>query len=94
MLVGASDVPGTLGDVLRRNLERAGFKGEVRYVNPGHAEIAGRAAWPSVRDLPGPPADLAIIATPALDRARRHLPVRRKGRQGSDRGVGGLPGRR
>ena len=66
MLVGASDVPGTLGDVLRRNLERAGFKGEVRYVNPGHAEIAGQAAWPSVRDLPGPPADLAIIATPAL----------------------------
>jgi acetyltransferase len=66
VLVGASDVPGTLGDVLRRNLERAGFKGEVRYVNPGHAEIAGREAWPSVRDLPGPPADLAIIAAPAL----------------------------
>ena len=66
MLVGASDVPGTLGDVLRQNLERAGFKGEVRYVNPGHAEIAGHAAWSSVRDLPGPPADLAIIATPAL----------------------------
>jgi acetyltransferase len=66
VLVGASDVSGTLGDVLRRNLERAGFKGEVQYVNPGHAEIAGRAAYPSVRDLPGPPADLAIIATPAL----------------------------
>jgi acetyltransferase len=66
VLVGASDVPGTLGDVLRQNLDRAGFKGEVRYVNPGHAQIAGLAAWPSVRDLPGPPADLAIIATPAL----------------------------
>jgi len=26
VLVGASDTPGTLGDILRRNLEAAGFK--------------------------------------------------------------------
>jgi len=65
VLVGASDVPGTLGDVVRRNLERAGFKGELRYVNPDHAEIAGRAVFSSIRDLSGPPADLAVIAWPA-----------------------------
>jgi acetyltransferase len=64
VLVGASDKPGTLGDILRRNLDAAGFKGRVDYVNPAHAEIAGRAAWRSVRDLPQP-ADVALIVTPA-----------------------------
>jgi acetyltransferase len=65
VLVGVSDVPGTLGDVVRRNLERAGFKGEIRYVNPDHAEIAGRPVFPSVRDMHGPPVDLAVVASPA-----------------------------
>lgn len=63
-LVGASDRPGTLGDLIRRNLEATGFKGRVEYVNPAYEEIAGRPAFRSVRDLPQP-TDLAIIVTPA-----------------------------
>ncbi len=63
-LVGASDRPGTLGDLIRRNLEATGFKGRVEYVNSVHGEIAGRQAFRSVRDLPQP-TDVAIIVTPA-----------------------------
>jgi len=63
-LVGASDRPGTLGDLIRRNLEATGFKGRVEYVNPARAEIAGRPSFGSVRDLPEP-TDVAIIVTPA-----------------------------
>jgi acetyltransferase len=64
VLVGASDRPGTLGDIIRRNLDATGFKGSVEYVNPAHAEIAGHTAFRSVRDLPQP-VDVAIIVTPA-----------------------------
>ena len=63
-LVGASERPGTLGDLVRRNLEATGFKGRVEYVNSSHREIAGRAGFRSVRDLPQP-TDVAIIVTPA-----------------------------
>jgi acetyltransferase len=63
-LVGASDRPGTLGDLIRRNLEATGFKGRVEYVNSAHMEIAGRRAFRSVRDL-SQPTDVAIIVTPA-----------------------------
>ncbi len=64
VLVGASDRPGTLGDIIRRNLEATGFKGRVEYVNSAHEQIAGRPAYRSVRDLPQP-TDVAIIVTPA-----------------------------
>jgi acetyltransferase len=63
-LVGASDRPGTLGDLIRRNLEATGFKGRVEYVNPVHEQISGRPAFRNVRDLPQP-TDVAIIVTPA-----------------------------
>jgi len=64
VLVGASDTEGTVGDLVRRNLEDAGFAGPVHFVNPAHAMIAGKPALRSVRDLPGP-VDAAIIVTPA-----------------------------
>ncbi len=63
-LVGASDRPGTLGDLIRRNLEATGFKGRVEYVSSVHEEIAGRPAFRSLRDLPQP-TDVAVIVTPA-----------------------------
>jgi acetyltransferase len=63
-LVGASDRPGSLGDLIRRNLEATAFKGRVEYVNPAHEVIAGRPAFQSVRDLTEP-TDVAIIVTPA-----------------------------
>ena len=33
-LVGASDTPGTLGNVVCRNLADSGFEGQVYFVNP------------------------------------------------------------
>jgi len=64
VLVGASDVPGSLGDVVRRNLLEGGFAGPVHYVNLRHEQIDGRPVHRSVLDLPETP-DLAVILTPA-----------------------------
>jgi acetyltransferase len=64
VLVGASDTPGSIGDVVRRNLLEGGFSGPVYYVNPQHAQIDGQVSHPSVLDLPEAP-DLALIVTPA-----------------------------
>jgi acetyltransferase len=64
VLVGASDVAGSLGDVVRRNLAGSGFEGPVHFVNVRHESVAGQLTYRSVRDLPQP-ADLAVIVTPA-----------------------------
>ena len=58
VLVGASDIAGTLGDVVRRNLAGSGFEGPVHFVNLRHASVAGQVTYRNVRDLPEP-ADLA-----------------------------------
>lgn len=47
-----------------RNLERAGFEGEVWGVNPRREEVHGRACVPSVSDLPHP-VDAVVVAIPA-----------------------------
>ncbi|MDH5272839.1 MAG: CoA-binding protein, partial [Gammaproteobacteria bacterium] len=36
-VVGASDTPGSIGEVLCRNLREGGFRGPVFHVNPRHA---------------------------------------------------------
>ncbi|MEZ5557787.1 MAG: bifunctional acetate--CoA ligase family protein/GNAT family N-acetyltransferase [Pseudomonadales bacterium] len=63
-LIGASRDAGSVGDVLARNLLRAGFDGPVMPVNPHHSSIQGVLAYPDVASLPLTP-DLAVIATPA-----------------------------
>lgn len=63
-LVGASQRPGSLGDVVRRNLRDAGFDGPVYYVNPAHRSVGDQPAFRSVSDLPEA-VDLAVIVTPA-----------------------------
>lgn len=62
-LVGASNEPGSVGNVLARNLLGAGFVGRIMLVNPHAGAIRGQEAFKSVDDLPATP-DLAIIATP------------------------------
>ena len=62
-VVGASDTPGSIGDVLCRNLREGGFRGPVFYVNPRHASIGDEPSYPDVRSLPQA-VDVAIIATP------------------------------
>jgi acetyltransferase len=63
-LIGASDQPHSLGTVILRNLQSAGFKGPILLVNPKRPRIGGQLVWPDVASLPGVP-DLAVICTPA-----------------------------
>ncbi len=62
-LIGASNQPGSVGDVLARNLFGAGFHGPIMPVNPHEQAIHSTLNYPSVADLPIDP-DLAVIATP------------------------------
>ncbi len=62
-VIGAGTRPGSVGQVLMRNLLAGGFKGPITPVNPKHAEIEGRRCFADVAALPVAP-DLAVIATP------------------------------
>src|SRR5512141_2761897 len=64
VLVGASATPGTLGELLCRNVREGGFAGTVYLVNPKHAAIGDQVCFPSVAALPEAP-DLAVIVVPA-----------------------------
>ncbi|MFN3515167.1 MAG: GNAT family N-acetyltransferase [Phenylobacterium sp.] len=63
-LVGASNAPGSVGQVLSRNLLESGFAGPVLPVTLRAKAIRSAIAYASVGDLPLVP-DLAVIATPA-----------------------------
>lgn len=63
-LVGASNTPGSVGEVLARNLLESGFSGPVLPINPHAGAVRSALAYASVADLPVTP-DLAVIATPA-----------------------------
>ena len=62
-VIGASEKPGTIGNVLMKNLLEAGFPGTVLPVNPNYRKILGCPSYKSVTDL-DIGVDLAIIATP------------------------------
>jgi acetyltransferase len=68
-LIGASPRPGALGQLLARNLLRAGFEAEpgrpgaIYFVNPHAGLVEGQRCYPDVAALPEVP-DLAVIATP------------------------------
>ena len=63
-LVGATDRPGALGQIVYRNLAAAGLQEPLYAVNPKHTTIAGKPAYGRLTDLPEKP-ELAVIATPA-----------------------------
>ncbi|HWA37402.1 MAG TPA: bifunctional acetate--CoA ligase family protein/GNAT family N-acetyltransferase [Burkholderiales bacterium] len=66
-LVGASERPGSLGDIVFRNLA-AGLGGKrlarLYPVNPKHRQVHGAPAFASLGRLPEP-VELAVVATPA-----------------------------
>ncbi|MGZ6018531.1 MAG: acetate--CoA ligase family protein, partial [Phenylobacterium sp.] len=64
VLVGASHRPGSVGEVVTRNLLAAGFDGGIDLVNPHASEVDGHASVARVEDLTEAP-DLAVIAVPA-----------------------------
>lgn len=61
-VIGASERPGSVGRALLENI--ADFGGAVHAVNPKHATVLGRRAWPRIEAVPGP-VELALVATPA-----------------------------
>lgn len=62
-VIGASRTPGKGGNIILRNLQKAGFKGALYPINPTCKEILGLPAYARVRDVPGP-VDLAMIVIP------------------------------
>lgn len=62
--IGASPRPGSVGQVITRNLLAGRFSGPIMLVNPREREIEGRPVYAYVEDLPHTP-DLAVLATPA-----------------------------
>lgn len=62
-IIGASRKPGSLGDVLARNMFDSGFQGPIMPVHPKEPYIHSVIAYPDVQSLPTVP-DLAVIATP------------------------------
>src|SRR5271165_2493834 len=62
-LIGASERPGSIGLHVAENLLRAGFRGEIAFVNPKRTTVLGRACYASAAALPFVP-ELGVVATP------------------------------
>jgi acetyltransferase len=62
-LIGASQRPGSVGNVMVANMRKAGFAGPVMPVNPKGGTIEGLEVCTDIDRLPQVP-DLAVIATP------------------------------
>ncbi|EWG98885.1 hypothetical protein Q427_28095 [Halomonas sp. BC04] len=64
-VIGASEKPQSIGGLVIRNLQEAGFPGSIWAVNlKGYASVFGQPCVSRIRDLPETP-DLAVICTPA-----------------------------
>lgn len=63
-VIGASNQPDSVGQVLSRNLLESGFAGPVLPVSLSARAVRSAVAYSCVADLPMAP-DLAVIATPA-----------------------------
>jgi acetyltransferase len=63
-IIGASDVEGSVGFAIVKNLTQQGYAGKVYLVNIRKPEILGVKTYQTVMEVPEP-VDLAMIATPA-----------------------------
>src|SRR5438270_5250007 len=63
-VIGASAEEGKIGNSVMKNLLNGGYQGEIYPINPSAAEIMGRKAYKSVKDVPGV-IDVAVFAIPA-----------------------------
>lgn len=62
-VIGASDRPRAVGNIVMRNLLEGRFPGPIMPVNPRRRAVAGVLAYPDVASLPLVP-DLAVVCTP------------------------------
>lgn len=63
-VIGASNRPGAVGNIVMHNILEAGFEGPVMPVNPKYEAVAGVLTYKDIAALPLAP-DLAILCTPA-----------------------------
>jgi len=63
-VIGAAREEGKVGNVILRNIIKAGYGGHLYAVNPKADEILGIKSYPSIQDIEGS-VDLAVIVTPA-----------------------------
>jgi len=63
-VIGATNRPGAIGNIVMHNILQGDFQGPVLPVNPKYEAVAGVLAYPDVASLPKAP-DLAVICTPA-----------------------------
>ncbi len=64
-VIGASEKPHSIGGIVIRNLQEAGFPGTLWAVNPkGYDTVFAQPCVSRVGDLPETP-DLAVVCTPA-----------------------------
>ena len=63
-VIGASAEDGKIGNSVMKNLINGGYKGEIYPIHPSAAEILGRKAYKSVKEVPGK-IDVAVFAIPA-----------------------------
>src|SRR3954466_6062604 len=63
-VIGASTEDGKIGNSVMKNLINGGYKGEIYPIHPKAAEIMGRKAYKSVKDVEGV-IDTAVFAIPA-----------------------------
>ena len=81
-VIGASQRPLTIGNIVFLNILRQQFKGAVYPVNPNAEVVASVKAYPSVLDIPGQ-VDLAVVIVPAVS-------VQQVVEQCGRKGVGGV----
>ena len=63
-LIGASASPGSVGNVVWKNILEAGYRGKLYPVNPKYSTMDGYPVYKSVLEIDAD-VDLAIVTTPA-----------------------------
>jgi acetyltransferase len=63
-VIGASERPDSVGNIVFRNMLEGGYQGELYAVNPKHGEILGQPAYGTIEEI-GKPVELAVVATKA-----------------------------
>ena len=61
---GASNSPGSVGQIVFENMLESGFQGPLYPINPKYSEVQGKQAYCSINDI-HEPVELVVIATPA-----------------------------
>ncbi|MFH2106869.1 MAG: CoA-binding protein [Candidatus Micrarchaeota archaeon] len=63
-VVGASQTPNKISNVVMKNLVEGHYEGKIYAVNPKYTEVLGKPCYPTLMDIPGP-VDSIIVVTPA-----------------------------